>query len=43
MTQVEPSVIDNDMLSQAVESQGPVGEAGKLAKLEGIPYRKKFE
>merc|ERR1712228_378292 len=38
MTQVEPAVIDNDMLRQAVEDQGPVGEAGKIAKQEGVPY-----
>lgn len=38
MTQVEPAVIDNDMLRQAVEDQGPVGEAGKIGKQEGVPY-----
>jgi len=39
MTQVEPAVIDNAMLQTAVEEQGPVGEAGKIAKLEGFPYQ----
>lgn len=38
MTQVEPAVIDNDMLRHAVEDQGPTGEAGKIAKLEGVLY-----
>jgi len=38
MTQVEPAVIDNDMLQTAVESQGPTGQAGKIAKNEGIAY-----
>ena len=29
---------DNDMLQTAVESQGPTGQAGKIAKNEGIAY-----
>ncbi len=33
---VEPSVIDEQMLLQCVEEQGPKGEAGKIAKKEGI-------
>ena len=33
---VEPSVIDEQMVLQAVEEQGPKGEAGKIAKKEGI-------
>ena len=35
---VEPSVIDEQMLVQAVEEQGPKGEAGKIAKKEGIDF-----
>eukprot|EP00795_Rhopilema_esculentum_P009049 gene9049-16693_t len=35
---VEPSVIDEQMLLQAVEEQGPKGEAGKIAKKEGIDF-----
>ena len=33
---VEPAVIDDDMLQKAVEEQGPKGEAGRIAKTEGI-------
>ncbi|KAK3705830.1 hypothetical protein QZH41_011521, partial [Actinostola sp. cb2023] len=36
---IEPSVIDELMLKQAVEEQGPRGEAGRLAKQEGIDFR----
>lgn len=35
---VEPSVIDEQMLQLAVEEQGPKGEAGKIAKREGIDF-----
>ena len=35
---VEPSVIDEQMLLQAVEEQGPKGEAGKIAKKEGLDF-----
>eukprot|EP00794_Sanderia_malayensis_P009065 gene9065-10033_t len=35
---VEPSVIDEQMLLQCVEEQGPKGEAGKIAKKEGIDF-----
>ena len=33
---VEPAVIDDDMLQKTVEEQGPKGEAGRIAKTEGI-------
>lgn len=36
---VEPSVIDEEMLTHAVEEQGPKEEAGKIAKTEGIDFR----
>jgi len=39
MRQIEPAVIDDAMLRAAVQSQGPIGEAGKIAKQEGIPYK----
>lgn len=35
---IEPSVIDEHMLKQAVEEQGPRGEAGRIAKSEGIDF-----
>ncbi|XP_075686746.1 dynein regulatory complex subunit 3 [Rhinoderma darwinii] len=36
---VEPNVIDDDMLRNAVEEQGPGGEAGRIAKMEGINFK----
>ena len=39
MRQIEPAVIDDAMLRTAVQDQGPVGEAGKIAKKEEIPYK----
>ena len=35
---IEPSVIDEQMLKEAVEDQGPKGEAGRIAKQEGIDF-----
>ncbi|XP_066432771.1 dynein regulatory complex subunit 3 [Eleutherodactylus coqui] len=35
---VEPNVIDDEMLRSAVEEQGPQGEAGRIAKMEGISF-----
>ena len=35
---VEPAVIDDDVLTKAVEDQGPKEEAGKIAKEEGIDF-----
>ena len=35
---VEPSVIDDILLLKCVENQGPKGEAGKIAKEEGIDF-----
>lgn len=35
---IEPSVIDQQMLKEAVEDQGPKGEAGRIAKMEGIDF-----
>ena len=35
---IEPSVIDEQMLKDAVEDQGPKGEAGRIAKQEGIDF-----
>ena len=35
---VEPAVIDEDMLQNAVEEQGPKDEAGRIAKAEGIDF-----
>ena len=35
---VEPSVIYEKMLQEAVEKQGPKGEAGRIAKEEGISF-----
>ena len=35
---IEPSVIDEQMLKDAVEDQGPKGEAGRIAKKEGIDF-----
>ncbi|XP_050962383.1 dynein regulatory complex subunit 3 [Labeo rohita] len=36
--QDEPKVIDEEMLQQAIEEQGPQGQAGDIAKKEGIQY-----
>lgn len=33
----EPKVIDNDLLHKCVAEQGPKGEAGRLAQMEGVP------
>ena len=33
---VEPAVVDETLLRQCVEEQGPTGEAGRIAKKEGI-------
>ena len=35
---VEPSVIDDRMLRNAIEEQGPQDEAGNVAKRDGIVY-----
>lgn len=35
---IEPSVIDEQMLKNAIEEQGPKGEAGRIAKQEGIDF-----
>jgi len=35
---IEPAVIDEQMLKNAVEEQGPKGEAGRIAKQEGIDF-----
>ena len=35
---VEPTVIDEALLRECVEEQGPKGEAGKIAKKEGIDF-----
>lgn len=35
---VEPTVIDEDLLKQCIEEQGPPDEAGKIAKKEGIDF-----
>jgi len=35
---VEPNVISEDLLRECVIDQGPLGEAGRLAKLEGINF-----
>ncbi|XP_051571594.1 dynein regulatory complex subunit 3 [Myxocyprinus asiaticus] len=36
--QDEPKVVDEEMLQQAIEEQGPQGQAGNIAKTEGIQY-----
>ena len=36
---VEPSVIDEVLLRASVEEQGPTGEAGNIAKKEGIDFK----
>lgn len=36
---IEPTVIDESLLQQSVEEHGPVGEAGKVAKKEGISFK----
>ena len=35
---IEPSVIDEQMLKKCVEEQGPKGEAGRIAKQEGLDF-----
>lgn len=39
---LEPGVIDEDMIKEAMYEQGPKGEAGRLAKEEGISYDEVF-
>lgn len=34
----EPQVIDHHMIEKCLEEQGLKGEAGRLARLEGIPW-----
>lgn len=36
---VEPAVIDEILLKTCVEEQGPKGEAGVIAKKEGIDFK----
>ncbi|XP_048465208.1 dynein regulatory complex subunit 3 isoform X2 [Rhincodon typus] len=36
---IEPSVIDDEMLEEAVKKQGPSGKAGQIAQLEGIEFK----
>ncbi|OCT64478.1 dynein regulatory complex subunit 3 [Xenopus laevis] len=36
---MEPNVVDDEMLRNAVEEQGPKEEAGRIAKLEGIDFK----
>lgn len=36
---IEPSVIDDALLRKSIEEQGPDGEAGKIAKQEGIEFK----
>ncbi|XP_026064760.1 dynein regulatory complex subunit 3 isoform X2 [Carassius auratus] len=36
--QDEPKVIDEEMLKQAIEEQGPQGQAGDISKKEGVQY-----
>ncbi len=35
---IEPSVISEALLRRCVEEQGPEGEAGRIAKYEGIDF-----
>ncbi|CAJ0915037.1 unnamed protein product [Ranitomeya imitator] len=35
----EPNVMDEEMLRDAVEEQGPRGEAGRIAKMEGVSFK----
>ena len=35
---IEPAVIDEQMLKQCVEEQGPKEEAGRIANQEGIDF-----
>lgn len=34
----EPKVIDNAMIEMCIDEQGPLGEAGRLARLEGTSF-----
>ncbi|XP_078414658.1 dynein regulatory complex subunit 3 [Cetorhinus maximus] len=36
---IEPSVIEDEMLEEAVKKQGPSGRAGQIAQLEGIEFK----
>lgn len=40
---IEPSVIDEALLRKSIEEQGPDGEAGKIAKQEGIEFKEVFQ
>ena len=35
---IEPNVINEGLLRQCIVEQGPEGEAGRLAKQEGIDF-----
>ena len=35
---IEPNVINEALLRQCIVEQGPEGEAGRLAKMEGIDF-----
>lgn len=34
----QPKVVDEEMLQQAIEEQRPLGQAGEIAKKDGIQY-----
>lgn len=36
--QLEPTVINEELLTYACFAQGPTGEAGRLAEIEGIAF-----
>lgn len=35
---IEPNVVSETLLRQCIVEQGPEGEAGRLAKLEGVDF-----
>ena len=35
---IEPNIINEALLRQCIVEQGPEGEAGRLAKIEGIDF-----
>lgn len=35
---IQPMVIDNEMLNKVIDSQRPKGEAGRLVREEGIAF-----
>lgn len=38
--ELEPSVLNEDIIKKSIYEQGPIGEAGRLFKLDELQYTK---